>query len=187
MDFNVSIRTYSGIEDFSLTEDKIGQLEQDVIKNYDPRIADIVCLFLEEEFSSEGMATPQAVLDDELVCNTADGKVLFGYTATIEYGATLTVEQIKDIFHYIWKDYLFWEVTGLGLHYDMIQFFKKLERTTDPEELLFWSFRFCAWGGFDNHLPYTLYRAILDGRFKDYYDRYPEWNDTFLVLETKNN
>ena len=34
MDFNVSIRTYSGIEGFSLPEDKIGQLEQDIIKNY---------------------------------------------------------------------------------------------------------------------------------------------------------
>ena len=62
----------------------------------------------------------------------------------------------------------------------MIQLFRTIEKTDDPDELLFWSFRFCAWGGYDNMLPYTLYRWIVDGKLERFYNYYPEWQHVFL-------
>lgn len=181
MDFIIKLKTYSGVEEYRMPKEKVGELERDCIKHYDKRIADLIYLFLNEESTAEGITTPEQLFKCEYARNCSDGKAMYGYTATPENGAQLTTAQIKNIFHYIWKDYLFIESTGMD--FAMMQFFRKIEKTDNPDELLFWSFRFCAWGGYDNALPYTLYRCIVDGRFERFYNAYPEWQNEFLCIE----
>lgn len=181
MEFRIRRKTCSGMEEYRLTGEKVGTLETECIQHFDPRIADLVCLFLEEECAAEGIAAPEELVGREHDRNWADGKALHGYRATPEHGAQLTTTQIKSIFHFIWKSYLFQESTGMDFR--MLQLFHKVETTDDPDELLFWSFRFCAWGGYDNPLPYTLYRCLVDGRLKRFYNGYPEWQSEFLCMD----
>lgn len=181
MDLIFKRNTCSGMQEYRLPREKLGPLEADCICHYDQSIADLVCLFLEEESTGEEIVTPEQLFERERARNYADGKALYGYTATLEHGAQLTTTQIKNIFHFIWKSPLFWESTGMG--FGMIRLFRELERTDSPDELLFWSFRFCAWGGYDNPLPYTLYRWIVDGRLERFYNRYPEWQHEFLCAD----
>lgn len=178
--FKIKHRTCGGIAYSCFGPENIGQLEENIIEKYDSRIADLFALFLDEEYPSEGVVTPEELFESERRLNTADGEPIYGYSATLESGALLTsVEQVKDIFHYIWRSYLFMESTDMD--FVMIQYYGKLKQSQDINEVLFWSFRFCAWGGSFNPLPYTLYRAIIDGRFNAYYDKYPQWQDDFLV------
>lgn len=180
MSFNTMLKTHSGIESYRLPYEKIGPLENDCIKQFDKRIADLVCLFLDEECTSEGIDTIAKLYECERKRNSANGESLNGYTATIEDGAQLSTEQIKSIFHYIWKDYRFFESTGAD--FATMQFILRLKEIEDPIELLFWSFRLCAWGEYANVLPYTLYRCIVDERFKRFDNSYPEWHDIFLCI-----
>ena len=46
MDFNIMLKTHSGIEKYRLPYGKRGSLENDCIKHFDIRIADLVYLFL---------------------------------------------------------------------------------------------------------------------------------------------
>ena len=181
MHVTIKRKTYSGIEEYPLPKEKIGPLESDCLKHYDKKIADLVCLFLDEESAVQGITTPEKLFELERTRNFANGKALYDYTATLENGTRLTTAQIQKIFHYIWKNYLFGESTGMNFR--MIQFFREIQKTEDPDELLFWSFRFCAWGEYDNLLPYTLYRCIVDGRFVRFYNRYPEWQKNFLCMD----
>lgn len=181
MDFMIKRKTYSGMEAYQLPTEKIGPLETDCIRCYNEKNADLVFLFLDEECAPEGIDTLERLLERERARNCADGKALYGYTATPECGAQLTTRQIKTIFHVIWENYLFQESTGMDFR--MLQFFRKIAKTDDPDELLFWSFRFCAWGGYDNPLPYTLYRCIVDGRLERYYNSFPEWQSEFLCMD----
>lgn len=181
MEFSIRFKTCSGIEEYQLTGEKAGPLETNCMEHYDQKIADLVYLFLEEECAAEGITTPEKLFEREYARNCAEGKALYGYTAVPEHGAQLTTPQIKNIFHFIWKDYLFREATGMDFR--MLRWFRRIERTEDPDELLFWSFRFCAWGGYDNPLPYTLYRCIVDRRLDRFYNRYPEWQCEFLCMD----
>lgn len=178
MDFILKQNTCFGVQEYCLPREKVGPLEADCIRHYDQSIADLICLFLEEECTGEGITTPEQLFERERARNYADGKALYGYAATLEHGAWLSTTQIKNIFHFIWKSPLFGESTGMDL--GMIQLFRTIEKTDDPDELLFWSFRFCAWGGYDNMLPYTLYRWIVDGKLERFYNYYPEWQHVFL-------
>lgn len=181
MAFRLKFKTCSGIEAYQLPGEKAGPLEIDCMKHYDPRIADLFYLFLDEACAAEGITTPEELFERERTRNYAEGNALYGYTATPEHGAQLTTAQIKNIFHFIWKNYLFQESTGMD--FQMLQWFRKIETTDDPDKLLFWSFRFCAWGGYDNPLPYTLYRFIVDGRLQRFYNSYPEWQREFLWVD----
>lgn len=181
MHVTIKRKTYSGMEEYPLPKEKIGPLESDCLKHYDKKIADLVCLFLDEESAVQGITTPEKLFERERARNFANGKALYGYTATLENGAQLTTAQIQNIFHYIWKNYLFLESTGMDVR--MMQLFREIQKTEDPDELLFWSFRFCAWGEYDNMLPYTLYRCIVDERFVRFYNHYPEWQKEFLCME----
>lgn len=181
MHITLKRKTYSGMEEYPLPKEKIGPLESDCLKHYDKKIVDLVCLFLDEESAVQGITTPEKLFELERTRNFANGKPLYDYKATMENGARLTTAQIQKIFHYIWKNYLFGESTGMNFR--MIQFFREIQKTEDPDELLFWSFRFCAWGEYDNLLPYTLYRYIVDGRFVRFYNRYPEWQKNFLCMD----
>lgn len=180
MDFNLMINVYSGIKEYWLPSEKFGQLEKDCIKHFDKRIADLVYLFLDEECTSEGIDTIAQLYECERERNSSYGKVLCGYTSTMETCAQLTTEQIKNIFHYIWKDYRFFESTGAD--FATMQFILRLKETEDPIELLFWSFRLCAWGQYDNMLPYTLYRCIVDEKFKHLYSNHSDWHAVFLCV-----
>ena len=142
--------------------------------------ADLVYLFLDEECTYEGIDTITKLHECERKRNSSNGEALNGYAATMQTGAQLSTQQIKNIFHYIWKDYLFFESTGVD--FATMQFILRLKEIEDPIELLFWSFRLCAWGEYDNVLPYTLYRCIVDERFKRFYNSYPEWHDVFLCI-----
>lgn len=177
-------KTYYGIEEYRLPCDKIGQLEKNVMNHFDKKIADLVYLFLNEECTSEGIDTISKLFEYEMSCNTSSGKLIYDYSATLETGAQLTIDYIKNRFNYIWKDYLFIESTDL--HFDALQFYYHLEKTEDPLELLFWSFRLCAWGNYDNKLPYTLYKCIVDERFKRFYNSCPEWQNTFLYIDSSS-
>lgn len=64
----------------------------------------------------------------------------------------------------------------------MLQFYYKLrDNISAPDEMLFWIFRFCSWGGYNNPFPYTLYKGIIDGRFEQFYDKYKGELDWFPV------
>ena len=51
--------------------------------------------------------------------------------------------------------------------------------------LLFWTFRLCAWGEYENPFPYTLYKGLVDGRFEKFYDDYPDERKTFICIDEK--
>ena len=95
----------------------------------------MVYLFLDEECTSEGIETIIELYEYERKRNSSNGDVLCGYTATMETGAQLSTEQIRNIFHYIWKDYRFFESTGAD--FATMQFILRLKETEDPIELLF--------------------------------------------------
>ena len=73
-----------------------------------------------------------------------------------------------------------------GMDFMDIQFYWKLrDNITDPNEFLFWTFRLCAWGGYKNPFPYTLYKGLVDGRFEKFYDDYPDEMKTFISIYVK--
>ena len=140
MDFILKQNTCFGVQEYCLPREKVGPLEADCIRHYDQSIADLICLFLEEKCTGEGITTPEQLFERERARNYADGKALYGYAATLEHGAWLSTTQIKNIFHFIWKSPLFGESTGMDL--GMIQLFRTIEKTDDPDELLFCPFGF---------------------------------------------
>lgn len=181
MSFEMKRKTLSGTEEFRLPTEEIGPLETACIECFDERIADLICLFLSGEIFSGGIESPEELFEHEREHNMSDGTVMNGYSATFDNGVQLSTATIKQIFYYIWDErWMIWEEAGAD--YNFIEFYNKLARTEDPEELLFWSFRFCAWSENVNRLPYTLFRYIVDGKFMRFYDSYPEWQKTFLCL-----
>lgn len=179
MTLSIARKNYSGPFVDEYTPQQIGPLEKRCLENFDGRIADLFALFLNEGCAENGILTEESLFDYEQRCNTSEIVPLNGYTAAPKQGALLTAEQIRHIFRPIWKDYLFIESTGMD--WDMMRFFQKWGKSDDADELLYASFRFCAWGEYDNPLPYTLYRCLFDGRFRRFYGSQSEWPNGFFV------
>lgn len=176
----ITIRTCDGIEEVHVPTENMGHMECECIKKLNSKNADLIALFLDEECTASGLDTPEKLFRSEKKYITEH--LLQSYPGTKETGAQLSIARIITIFDYIWEDPNFWEETGMN--YDMIHFARNLQKTEDPDELLFWSFRFCSWGNSINNLPYTLYKGIIDGRFNSYYNSYLEWLPKFLYIDT---
>ena len=175
MEFTIKAITVSGVEEYLLDSDKIGILETECLKHYDKRISDLICMFLDEECTEHGIYSQEKLFESELRQNLSG---MYEYSATPEYGAQLTLEQIKHRFRKITDDYsVMLDAVNLIDYPGFVDHYNKI---TDPDELLFWAFRYCAWGQYDNKLPYTLFRCIVDGRFKRFYDSHPEWQSYFI-------
>lgn len=179
MKYKFDIKTYNGTVQAEYDTERLGPLEIKLLENMDPRVKELVYLFLEEGvFEEYGMTTEEELLKYEADCNTADGKVISECSGIGKNGIAISTEQLKRLFSSIWKSHLFVESSMLDFM-DM-QFHWKLKETVeDPDELLFWTFRFCAWGDYRNYLPYTLYKGLLDGRFAKFYDDYPNESSSF--------
>ena len=78
----------------------------------------------------------------------------------------LTAGQIYECAKYIWHSYLFIESTDMHLEDMRLQDRHKEE--TDPRRALFWTYIFEQWGHYDCHMPYTLYRMVVEGWMDDY-------------------
>ena len=179
MTLSIARKNYSGPIVDEYTPQQIGPLEKRCLENFDGRIADLFALFLNEGCAENGILTEEALFDYEQRCNTSEIAPLNGNDAAPKQATLLTAEQIRHIFRPIWKDYLFIESTGMD--WDMMRFFRTFGKSDDADELLYASFRFCAWGEYDNPLPYTLYRCLFDGRFRRFYGSQSEWPNGFFV------
>lgn len=183
MGYTLKIKRYNGVEECRYSCEQVGPLEEKCLAEFDWRIADLINLFVEEEFCNSGdngIKTEMELLSYEISCNSVNAGIIEECRGMSEQGIQISVEQIKKRCSYIWKSYLFAESTGMD--FGMLQFYYKLrDNISDPDEMLFWTFRFCSWGGYDNPFPYTLYKGIIDGRFERFYDKYKADLDWFLV------
>ena len=188
MKYKFKIKTYNEETQVEYDTERLGPLEEKCLAMFDWRIADLVNLFAEQEFCNDGekgIRTETELLLYEISCNSANGKILKTCQGISESGIQISVEEIKERCSYIWKSYLFAESTGMGFM-DMQFYWKLRDKISDPDELLFWTFRFCAWGGYENPFPYTLYKGLIDGRFERFYDDYADERKTFIHIEEKN-
>lgn len=182
--YKFKIITYSGESQVEYDTERLGPLEEKCLAMFDWRIADLVNLFVEQEFSSSEIRTEAELLLEEISCNSVNGKIIKTCHGISESGIQISVDEIKERCSYIWKSHLFIESTGMD--FMDIQFYWKLrDKITDPDELLFWTFRLCAWGEYENPFPYTLYKGLVDGRFEKFYDDYPDERKTFICIDEK--
>lgn len=159
---------------------KMGPLEEKCLSVFDWRVADLIYLFLDEEFYSNDIKNEKALLEYELRGNCLNVKLPEYCKEMSEKGVSLTIDEIKQRCSFVWEDYFFVESTGMT--YDVLQFYKHLKKDiTDPDELLFWTFRLCAWGECINPFPYTLYKGLIEGRFERFYDKYETEIEWFVV------
>lgn len=183
MQYKFKILTCNGISNVEFDSEKLGPLEKRLLENMDPRAKELVYLFLDEGvFEEEGITTEEELLKYEAYCNMVDGKVIRECSGIGENGIIINKEQLLKLYYPIWGSYLFMESTNMD--FMEINFYRRLkEKIDDPDELLFWTFRLCVWGGSRNYLPYTLYKGLLDGRFKRFYDDYPNDRQYFVNTE----
>jgi len=183
MVYSLNIKQYNGVEKCEYSLERLGPLEKKCLAAFDWRIADLINLFLEEEFcdsGENGIKTENELLSYEISCNSVKTGIMEECRGISEHGIQISVEQLKKRCSYIWQSYLFAESTGMD--FEMLQFYYKLrDNISNPDEMLFWTFRFCSWGGYDNPFPFTLYKGIIEGRFEQFYDKYESKLDWFLV------
>ena len=121
------------------------------------------------------------LLNAEINCNTVNGE-LYHYRYTREEGAQLSIGDIKKRCGYIWQSHLFLE--GMDVCFGFLREFYRLESSVkDPQELLFWTFLMCLFGGYDCQYPYTLFLCIKENRFGQFLaqDTYPAIREAFLA------
>lgn len=181
--YRFNVETYSGIIKAEYDTEKLGPLEKKLLENMDPRAKELVYLFLREGFFEEKEITTEGkLLKYEAYRNSVDGEIISECSGIGEKGIVVNKEQVQEIYSYIWRSYLFVESTDMD--FPALSFYRKLrDNVEDADQLLFWSFRLCVWGGYDNRLPYTLYKGLLDGRFAKYYDDFPEERKLFVFRE----
>ena len=180
MDYKINVKTYD--EEFQVKYDteKLGPLEEKLLESMDPRATDLVYLFLEEHtFAESGITTEEELLKYEIFCNSVDGNLISECAGIGENGIIINEEQVQKIFPSIWDVSLFSGSTAMD--FMTLNFYRSLkDNIKDVDEFLFWTFRLCAWGGYDNRLPYTLYKGLMDGRFAKFYDNYPHERKDFI-------
>lgn len=160
----------------------LSDLERNLLTLNDNQITDLINLFLDEEFSKYGVITENDLLEEEKSRNSLDGDFIKDCGNLGEEGVKISIEEIKNRYCFIWKNHEF--IESLDMDFVTQQFFMKLRDSIEsPDEMLFWTFRFCAYGGYDNPLPYTLYKGLMNGRFSPYYDSYK----LFLKFFAKND
>lgn len=74
--------------------------------------------------------------------------------------------QIKSKNGHIWGSYYFTESTGMM--YEELRAFRKMEESTDPDFLWYWTFAFTLWGEYDCYFPALLYCKICNGSLNKY-------------------
>lgn len=183
--YKFKVKTYAGESHVEYDTECLGPLEEKCLAMFDWRVADLVNLFVEQEFCNSdegGIRTEAELLLYEVSCNSVNGEIIKTCHGISESGIQISVDEIKERCSYIWKSYLFVESTGMD--FMDIQFYWKLrDNITDPDELLFWTFRLCAWGEYENPFPYTLYKGLIDGRFRKFYDNYKNERESFVSAE----
>jgi hypothetical protein len=183
MKHTFNVKTCNGISQVEFDTEKLGPLEKRLLENMDTRAKELVYLFLREGvFEAKGIATEEELLKYEAYRNTVDGKVISECSGIGENGIIINKEQLLKLYYSIWESYLFMESTDM--EFMEINFYRSLKaKIDDPDELLFWTFRLCVWGGALNRLPYTLYKGLIDGRFEKFYDTYPTEKLYFVNAE----
>ena len=163
---------YDGPESYTIDDENAPDpVQKQVLACYDPGIADLIGLFLQEyeDFhfhSEEEMAAFEAskLKQAEQFCRQ-------GFRQGWNREEPLSADNLRVIFPAVWHNTDFPELDAPDEVWDC---HRRMFRSQDAEEVLFWSFRFSAWGSFNVPLPYTLFRAITEGRFRRLALSYPE-------------
>ncbi len=80
-------------------------------------------------------------------------------------GLDLSAEEVRKVCSYIWNNYLLFEATGALMNIRRLH--GHFAGTSDTRLALLWTYIFEQWAHYDCHLPYTLYRLVLEGGFDD--------------------
>ncbi len=78
-------------------------------------------------------------------------------------GTELSTDEILSACSYVWNNYILFESTDASA--EVRRLHARHSAEADPVALLMWTFVFEQWAHYDCHLPYTLYRLLLDGGF----------------------
>ena len=78
----------------------------------------------------------------------------------------LTADEIRRVCHYIWNNHMLLESTCPSL--TLYRLLDRHARESDPILALIWTYVFEQWAHYDCHMPYTLYRLIVDGVLDGY-------------------
>lgn len=78
-------------------------------------------------------------------------------------GLELTADEILSVCSYVWNNYILFESTDASE--EVRRLHARHSAEADPVALLMWTFVFEQWAHYDCHLPYTLYRLLLNGGF----------------------
>lgn len=164
------LKTAHGVSEKHYLAQNLGPLEKNILQKTDLKWQDLICLFLDEEFFAEqGIDSEEKLLAYELSCNKVNGEFVYEYAVDPQIGTLQNGSQIKQNCSHIWKHSLFAEETGMN--FGQQQKWKSLRSAQlTTEEILFWTFYFCAWGGYDHPYPYTLYKTLTNCRFEKYND-----------------
>ena len=88
---------------------------------------------------------------------------VMGKTATC-----LSADEIRRVCHYIWNNHMLLESTCPSL--TLYRLLDRHGKESDPILALIWTYVFEQWAHYDCHMPYTLYRLIVDGVLDGYLD-----------------
>ena len=78
----------------------------------------------------------------------------------------LTADEIRESCKYIWYNYMLIETTDASISVQRLM--DRHEKESDPTLALIWTYVFEQWAHYDCHMPYTLYRLIVDGVLDGY-------------------
>lgn len=80
----------------------------------------------------------------------------------------LTADEIRESCKYIWYNYMLFEATDASMSVQRLM--DRHGKESDPILALIWTYVFEQWAHYDCHMPYTLYRLIVDGVLDGYLD-----------------
>ena len=80
-------------------------------------------------------------------------------------GLDLSADEVRKVCSYIWNNYLLFEATGALMNVRRLH--GRFGDTSDTRLALLWTYIFEQWAHYDCHLPYTLYRLLIEGGFDD--------------------
>ncbi len=179
-------KTYDGTETLCIDDSESDSVQKEILSHYDSRIADITGVFLRqyEHMHRRGVDSVEKLRAVEQEYIDTVKKRCDSHNIVWDNDA-FSKEAVSQKFSYLWLStgYIMEQLND----YSVINFFLRMKRTAGSEELLFWSFRLCAWAEFDNHLPYTLYRCLIDKRLERFYDSHPELRSEFLCTGSRED
>ena len=90
----------------------------------------------------------------------------------------LNADEVRRVSSYIWSNYILFESTDASMNIRRLH--SSISRSDDALACLFWTYVFELWARYDCHMPYSLYRSIIDGTFEPFLSELHAHREIFL-------